>query len=57
MVLSMEQKMEIKTLGSIGLIKDMMEFASIGKDKAKYKYWKNFREKMETFFDGGFKNK
>lgn len=56
------KKMKIKSPGKIELIedngrfvikpvKDMMEFAGMGKDKAKHKYWKNFREKMETNYE------
>jgi bifunctional DNA-binding transcriptional regulator/antitoxin component of YhaV-PrlF toxin-antitoxin module len=32
-------------------VKDIMEFAGMGKDKAKFEYWKNFREKMETEYE------
>ncbi len=32
-------------------VRDIMEFAGIAKDKAKFEYWKNFREKMETEYE------
>jgi len=32
-------------------VKDIMDFAGIAKNKAKYKYWKNFRGKMEENYE------
>lgn len=32
-------------------VKDIMEFAGKGKDKAHLKIWENFRDKMETEYE------
>jgi len=32
-------------------VKSFLEFAGIAKDKAKFEYWKTFRDKMETEYE------
>jgi len=57
-----QKKAKIKKPGKVELImdgneirikavKDIMDFAGIGKKYAKFEYWKNFRDRMEKEYE------